>query len=56
MAKYSMEFYSRDAVLVAQDLLGKVIVVTDHGGCNFKWRIIETEAYKEEENNNGQTI
>ena len=56
MAKYSMDFYSRDAVLVAQDLLGKVIVVTDHGGCNFKWRIIETEAYKEEENNNGQTI
>ena len=32
MAKYSMDFYSRDAVLVAQDLLGKVIVVTDHGG------------------------
>lgn len=56
MAKYSTDFYSRDAVLVAQDLLGKVIVVTDHGGCNFKWRIIETEAYKEEENNNGQTI
>lgn len=56
MAKCEIDFYARDAVLVAKELLGKVIVVKDHGGCNFKWRIIETEAYKEDENNNGQTI
>lgn len=56
MAQYTMNFYERDAVCVARELLGKVIVVNGHGGCNFKWRIIETEAYKEEENRNGQTI
>ena len=56
MARYGMDFYEKEADFVAKKLIGKVIVVNDHGGCNFRWRIIETEAYKEEENVNGQKI
>ncbi len=49
-------FYERDAVLVAKELLGKVLVIKGPGSCNYKWRIIETEAYKGEENENNETI
>ena len=56
MNRLDINFYTNDAIDVAKDLIGKVIVVNSCGGCNFKWRIIETEAYKEDENDNGQTI
>lgn len=49
-------FFSGDAVDVAKELIGKRLVITACGGCKFVWRIIETEAYKEDENNTGLNI
>lgn len=39
------EFYMRDAVTVAKDILGKIIVKKDDKGKIFSGRIIEVEAY-----------
>ena len=50
------DFFDRDADVVAKELLGKKLVIKACGGCNFEWRIIETEAYKEEENQYGEEI
>jgi len=44
MARLSREFYNRDTVEVAQDLLGKYIV-RQLNGENLVGRIVETEAY-----------
>ncbi|QIB68737.1 DNA-3-methyladenine glycosylase [Aminipila butyrica] len=44
MKKLSREFYNRDSILVAQDLLGKVLV-HQVGGQRLAARIVETEAY-----------
>lgn len=38
------EFYTRDTVLVAKELLGKIIVV-NRGDTIYKAKIVETEAY-----------
>lgn len=44
MEKLDREFYNRDSILVARDLLGKVLV--HHiGGQRISARIVETEAY-----------
>ncbi|HSH36558.1 DNA-3-methyladenine glycosylase [Schnuerera sp.] len=42
--KLTREFYSRDTITVAKELLGKVLV-HNIGGQNLKGRIVETEAY-----------
>ena len=42
-------FFQNDAVIVAQQLLGAIIEIKDTDGCKYRWRIIETEAYKEDE-------
>lgn len=39
------EFYMRDAVTVAKDILGKIIVKKDDKGKRFSGRITEVEAY-----------
>lgn len=44
MRKLSREFYNRDSILVAQELLGKVLV-HQVGGQRLAARIVETEAY-----------
>lgn len=44
MNKLSNEFYNRDAVSVAKDLLGKIIV-KDVEGIMCKMKIVEVEAY-----------
>ena len=44
MARLSREFYNRDTVQVAQDLLGKYLVRRYHGEL-LVGRITETEAY-----------
>lgn len=44
MGKLPREFYDRDALSVAQDLLGKVLV-HDTGGSKLSARIVEAEAY-----------
>ena len=54
--RLSIDFFNRDADVVAKELLGKELVMKACGGCYFVWRIIETEAYKEEENTCGETI
>lgn len=40
------EFYTRDAVTVAKELIGKIICRKYESGRVGKYRIIETEAYK----------
>lgn len=44
MTKLKREFYSRDTLTVAKDLLGKVLV-HKVGGITLKGKIVETEAY-----------
>jgi len=44
MKKLSRDFYNRDSVLVAQELLGKILVHKINGGV-LKAKIVETEAY-----------
>ncbi len=43
--KLDYEFFHRDALSVAKDLVGKVLVCTDEKGTIKKLRITETEAY-----------
>jgi DNA-3-methyladenine glycosylase len=43
--KLDYEFFNRDAVTVAKDLVGKILVCTDENGNTKKLRITETEAY-----------
>jgi DNA-3-methyladenine glycosylase len=46
MNKLSREFYLRDDTLqIAQDLLGKLLVVPTETGARFSGMIVETEAY-----------
>ena len=42
----SRDFYNRDVLEVAPDLLGKLIVIAYAPGKQKKYRIIETEAYR----------
>ena len=44
LPKLSKDFYSRDVVLVAQDLLGKILV-KNSGNKIFAGKIVEVEAY-----------
>lgn len=44
MKKLTREFYKRDTLLVAKELLGKYLVV-NHGDDILKGRIVEVEAY-----------
>lgn len=44
MTPLGMDFFHRDTVTVAQDLLGRYLVRED-GGCRMVCRITETEAY-----------
>lgn len=43
MKEINQDFFKRDTLIVAKDLLGKIIVVD-----GIKYRIIEVEAYKED--------
>tara|TARA_Y100000310_G_scaffold314648_1_gene364224 strand:+ start:124 stop:666 length:543 start_codon:yes stop_codon:yes gene_type:complete len=43
MKPLPQSFFARDSVIVAQELLGKVITIN-----NYKVRIVETEAYKDD--------
>ena len=40
------EFFERDVLRVAPDLVGKIIVIIDNDGIESRNRIIETEAYR----------
>lgn len=42
--RLTREFYARETELVAQELLGKILVY-DNGNNIYKSRIVETEAY-----------
>src|SRR5690606_5175914 len=42
--RLAREFYERNTILVARDLLGKVLVYND-GETTYKGKIVETEAY-----------
>ncbi len=44
MSKLSREFYNRDSLVVAKELLGKVLV-HEHNGHRLAAKIVETEAY-----------
>jgi DNA-3-methyladenine glycosylase len=44
MKKLGREFYSRDTLIVAKELLGKVLVY-EVGGQKISAKIVETEAY-----------
>lgn len=50
MKRISQEFFNRDAVIVAQELLGKVI---SYNGCSGI--IVETEAYKNDKASHAHT-
>ncbi|MGE5683254.1 MAG: DNA-3-methyladenine glycosylase [Bacillota bacterium] len=43
--KLSRDFYTRELLGVAKDLLGKILVKNDGNGKIFKGRIVEVEAY-----------
>ncbi len=46
MKKIQREFYTReDTLQIAQDLLGKILVVPDENGKRVSAKIVETEAY-----------
>ena len=46
MKKLSREFYTRaDTLLIAQDLLGKTLVIPNTNGARVSGMIVETEAY-----------
>lgn len=49
MIKLPAEFYQQDAVVVAEKLLGKILVRTWEDGTETRYRITETEAYLGEE-------
>lgn len=44
MKKLNREFYNRDSIVVAKELLGKVLVY-ENGGQKISAKIVETEAY-----------
>ena len=44
MKKLNREFYDRDSIAVAKELLGKVLVY-ESGGQKVSVKIVETEAY-----------
>ncbi|NNE98657.1 MAG: DNA-3-methyladenine glycosylase, partial [Pyrinomonadaceae bacterium] len=47
MQKLPLDFYTReDTLLVAQELLGKTLVVPDKNGNRVSGMIVETEAYQ----------
>lgn len=43
--KLDLEFYQRDGLIVAQDLVGKILVRVSPDGKVSRYRILETEAY-----------
>ena len=45
MQKLTRDFYNRDTVIIAKELLGKYMV-HNHMGVSYVARIVETEAYK----------
>jgi len=49
MKKLGIEFYRQDAVIVAEKLLGKILVRRWDDGSETRYRITETEAYLGEE-------
>ncbi|MGL5647990.1 MAG: DNA-3-methyladenine glycosylase [Clostridium sp.] len=44
MTKLTKDFFARDARIVARELLGKILIITNNN-ITFKCRITETEAY-----------
>ena len=49
MKRLSANFYKQDAVVVAEKLLGKILVRIWEDGTETRYRITETEAYRGEE-------
>ena len=49
MKKLGSEFYCQDAIIVAEKLLGKILVRSGDDGTETRYRITETEAYLGEE-------
>lgn len=49
MSAPSRSFFARDAVAVARELLGMTLVRIDAGGARLSGRIVETEAYREDD-------
>jgi DNA-3-methyladenine glycosylase len=49
MKRLTAQFYKQDAVVVAEKLLGKLLVRTWEDGTETRYRITETEAYLGEE-------
>lgn len=49
MNRLYANFYQQDAVVVAEKLLGKILVRVDENGIEVRYRITETEAYLGEE-------
>jgi len=45
MKKLGSEFYCQDAIIVAEKLLGKILVRSGDDGTETRYRITETEAY-----------
>lgn len=46
MIKLDSSFFRRDVLLVAPDLIGKILVRQNDNGIQFRYRITETEAYR----------
>lgn len=53
--KLNLEFYNRDTVTVAKELLGKILV-KDFGDYKLKGRIVEVEAYTGEKDKGSHTF
>ena len=49
MSALDRSFFARDAVSVARELLGMTLVRIDAGGARLSGRIVETEAYREDD-------
>jgi len=49
MNRLTIDFYTQDAVIVAEKLLGKILVRTGEAGTETRYLITETEAYLGEE-------
>jgi len=45
MTRLNLDFYTQDAVTVAEKLLGKILVRLLEDGTEYRYRITETEAY-----------